>query len=312
MKMTNMRNWLSGLLFLGVLSMTACKKETSTTPQNTDQEEIEATLNSSEADAEAEAVYDNVFDDVMGVDDEVGMSGTGIFGREGGSSNGVGAGDRQPDSLRCFTVTRTPLNPPARFPLKVVIDFGNGCTGPGGHTRKGKIIIVYTGRLVVPGSMATTTFDGFYIDNVKVEGTHIVKNESTPLEFKFVVKVIDGKLLKANGDYSKWNNEKVTKQISGLGTPFYPLDDVFSITGAGYGQVKKGIREFNWRAGTTQPLIKRFTCRWLVDGKVKIVKLTAGNPSPWVAEINYGFPNANCDNKATLTINGVTTIITLH
>ena len=73
-------------------------------------------------------------------------------------------------------------NPPEStrfFPVKVVIDFGTtGCRGLDGHYRKGKIITEYTNRLIVPGAFATTRFDGFYVDTIKVEGIHKITNTS--------------------------------------------------------------------------------------------------------------------------------------
>lgn len=309
MKLLQISRFALAAFILASLTLTSCKKEISNSGTGSDQEEIETTVNSAEADAEAETIYNSVFDDVMGVDDEVGMAGTGVFGRTTTSGN-LEEG-RTPDSLRCFTVTRTPLNPPNRFPLLVTINFGNGCTGPDGNIRKGKIKILYTGRLVVPGNSATTTFDNYYVNNIKVEGTHTVKNESTPNDLKYTVKVEDGKLSKPNGDFSKWNSVKAITQTAGLGTPFWPVDDVFAMTGAARGEVMIGQRNFFWKSEITEPLVKRFTCRWLVSGKVKTVKINTSLTNPWVAVLNFGFPSNDCDNKAALTINGVTTIITL-
>ena len=62
-------------------------------------------------------------------------------------------------------------NAPALFPIRVLMDFGvNGCVGPDGHFRKGKVVTEYTNRLLVPGAIAVTTFDGFYVDSVHVQG----------------------------------------------------------------------------------------------------------------------------------------------
>src|SRR5688572_8854100 len=78
-----------------------CTKENS--GNGTDQQEEEVSRVSSESDAEAEMVFNGVFDDAMGVNDEVGMAGTGIFGR-----NNIGSTTGTPETQRpnaCFTIT---------------------------------------------------------------------------------------------------------------------------------------------------------------------------------------------------------------
>src|SRR6266516_444976 len=58
----------------------SCTKEKSQNGTDSQQEE-QASMASSESDGEAELVFNGVFDDAMGVSDDVGMAGTGIFGR---------------------------------------------------------------------------------------------------------------------------------------------------------------------------------------------------------------------------------------
>lgn len=298
---------LTVLLFGTALFTVSCKKEGSTLGTPAQQEEFAAAT--SESDAEAEVVFDDVFDNVVGVDTEVGIGGTGVFGSanfSAGMGQEVVSGAAGGDSLtRCFTVTYTQLAPPNRFPLKVVLDFGTGCPGRDGRIRQGKVITVYTGPLFIPGNSTTTTFDGYYVDSIHVEGTHKVSNKSTQANRIFNVQVIGAKLTKPNGNYAEWNSDKTHTQIEGLGTPVFPLDDVFKLEGQANGSAKRGDRFFQWSKIITEPLIKKFTCRWFVKGTVVMRK--SNNK---VAELNYG--TGTCDNKATLTVNGVSREITLH
>jgi hypothetical protein len=279
--------------FFGLLIVTSCSKENSRSA-STDAQEVTASQVSSESDGQAELVFNNLFDDAMGVSDEVGMSGTGIFGR----------------TLSCPSVTLTHLNPPSVFPIRVVLDFGNtGCTGNDGRLRSGKINIEYTGRLLYPGSIATTTFDGFYIDSVHVEGTHKITNTSNgTTNRQYTVTVRDAKLTRPNGDYTKWKSDKVITQIEGLSTADFH-DDVFSITGSASGQALKGNLLTGWESSITEPLVKRFTCHWIVKGKIRTVRINTVPTSPWVAILDFG--NLTCDNQAVITINGVPHQITL-
>lgn len=283
---------------LSALFLASCQKDNN---QNgtADEQEVAASQASSEADAEAELVYNGVFDDAMGVNDEVALGGTGVFGR--------------PNA--CPTVTVVRLNAPNPFPVRVTLDFGTGCTGPDGHFRRGKVVTQYSNRLLVPGATATTEFVDFYVDSVKVEGVHKITNMSTPVtvgtppvDRKYKVEVINGKLTHANGNFVEWNSVKYIIQIEGLATNI-PMDDIFRIEGNSHGRTKRGVLLVGWESNITEPLIKRFSCRWIVKGKVKTVRVAVAVTSPWVAVLDFG--NGNCDNIAFLTINGITRQITL-
>ena len=117
----------------------------------------------------------------------------------------------------------------------------------------------------------------------------------------------NGKLTKPNGNYTQWSSTKTITQIEGNATPILPLDDVFSIKGESNGTIKRDSTLYQWSARTLpdHPLIKRFACRWIVKGKIAIRRTNSD-----VAVIDYG--TGQCDNKATITINGATFEITLH
>jgi hypothetical protein len=281
-------------LLLGALTFTSCKKESSTASDET------ATVESTESNSEAEAAYDDVFDNTMGIGvesgEDLGITGSvGVFGRmESGSYTG------RIDSNRCFTVTVVPQTPGV-FPKTVTINFGAGCLGRDGKLRKGKIITVFTGKMKIPGSKATTTFDGYKVDSVTVKGTHEVTNNSLSNNNIFTTKVIEGKLIWDSGRWVTWSSIRTVVQLEGNGTPNWPIDDVFSITGAGRGENNRGK---SWAHEVIEPLIKKFTCRWISKG---VLRIRFNNTN---GILNFG--NGECDNKATLTINGNVKIITLR
>ena len=289
-----------------MLTFSSCQKEQS---QNGSEEEqqLEASKVSSEADSEAENVFSGLFDDAYGANDEVGLSGTGVF---------WGKTDTLVLVPRCFTTTIIRLNAPNAFPVKIVLDFGNtGCMGPDGHVRKGKITTIYSNRLTIPEATATTTFDGFFVDNVKVEGTHKITNvgppiTSVPLVRKWKTEAIDAKLTKPDGNFVEWNSTKFILQFDGLGTPSIPHDDAFKIEGTARGRVKRGSLLVAWESSTTEPLVRRFSCRWIVRGRIKTVRQNTPASGPWVAILDFG--TGTCDNHATVTINGITYQITLR
>ena len=104
------------LLFSIVILFAACKKETSLSAN----EEEFASQASSQSDAESEFIFNEVFDNVMGVNNDVGMAGLGVFGQMNPGS--IGEAGR---TNACPTVTITKLNLQNPFPVKIVMDFAD-------------------------------------------------------------------------------------------------------------------------------------------------------------------------------------------
>lgn len=291
------------LLLMGTFSIWSCQKESSTTDP-VQQENLAFTEATGNADSEAETVFDDVFDNVMGVDAEVGIGGIGVFTAaptQDGQVTTMGT-----DTLgRCFQVSYTFLNAPNRFPVKVITNFGTGCLGRDGRYRKGAIITEYSGPMIVPGNSTTTRFEAYTIDSVRIAGTYKITNVSTSNQRAFRNVVTAGLLIRANGDTTKWTSEKTLTQLEGNGTPLYPLDDILQLTGASSGYVKKSGKVYEWKTLIKEPLVKKFTCHWLVKGIVTMKR----NDQP-LSELNYG--KGDCDNKATLTVNSQSKEITLR
>jgi hypothetical protein len=297
------KSTITGLLVTVLVTglfLSACKKQDDAS--GTADREAFATA-SSESDAAAEVVFDDVFNNVMGVNSEVAIGGTGVFGRMDVSSSpnrieGV-------DSTTCYTVIIKQLSTSTRFPLQITIDFGSGCLGRDGRTRKGRIMVVYTGPLGISGNSATATFDGYYLDNFKVEGAYKLSNTGIPDKKSYTTQVINAKLSGPNGNFIQWSSEKTITQVEGGATPFLAIDDVYNITGQASGSVSANSKYFQWSTAITAPLRKRFGCRWITQGALSLKK---GNDA--VAELDYG--SGGCDNKASFKVNGVVHEITLH
>jgi hypothetical protein len=299
-----MKSYLKFSFFLAIIFIASCKKEDE---DITPQQKQEFAMATSQADAEAELVFDDLFDNTLGVSDEVGIGGTGVFGTmKPSSGNGTEAISQanRVDSNACFIVTTTQIGG-TRFPLQVTLDFGAGCLGRDGRTRKGKIIINYTGRLLVPGNSASVSFDGYSVNDIQVSGSYKITNTGTAAARSFTIEVSKAKLTKPNGNYTEWNSTRTITQVAGELTPVIALDDVFSVSGEANGTVKRGDKLYQWSTRITESLVKRFNCPRIVRGTIELRK---GNTT--IVVLDYG--SGVCDDKATYTVNGTVYEITLH
>lgn len=299
-KTINLTAWLLAFGLIGAITFSGCKKDDSVSNPVTDNDPVElvATQEATIQEAETEAQFDDVFNitasmntSQVGENLGVGANVSGLF--ELGSTT-------TSNTTPCFTITVVP-NIPHVFPKTVTIDFGNGCLGRDGKYRKGKIVSIYTNPMVVPGAKVSTTFIRYYVDSFHIEGTLITENTSTTNMQGWKNVVINGQITNtANNRWVKWNSTKNVLQIAGNGTPGFPMDDVYKITGFGRGSNSAG---HTWAALVLDPLIKKFTCPWIVKGTVKLIR------DGREALLDYG--NGVCDNIAIIYINGVPHVIRL-
>lgn len=292
--MKNIRFQLSGaiLVFTAFLiSLSACTKDNK--EETMKEEEVEVMRLTSQDDAIADHIFGEIHDLEMGVIESIGLPNIGL--------NETTLDDNDPVG-RCVKISITPREPMA-FPKTVVFDYGEGCRGPDGKFRKGKIITRYSAPMHVPGATAFTTFENYQVNDVKVEGRHTSKNNSTSNNRIFTRRVENGKLTFLGGGTVSWDATHTNTQIDGMGTPGFPLDDVFKITGGAKGISERGGNKMEWSRRIAEPLVKAFNCRWISKG---IVHITRNDNK---AKLDFG--NGSCDNKAVIIINGQRKEITL-
>jgi hypothetical protein len=186
----------------------------------------------------------------------------------------------------------------------VTIDYGDGCEGEGGRTRRGKIIVTYSDtRWFVPGTTRSITFEDFYIDSVKVEGvrtiTNISADESSAPMFK--TELVGGKLTWNDGTFATRDSEH-TRTWSRAETP---AQDESFVEGSAEGVNRDGE---NYSSTITERLVFKRRCGtqgyfFPVSGVIETVA-----PGATIV-IDYG--DGECDNLAEVTINGETKTIEL-
>ena len=195
------------------------------------------------------------------------------------------------NSLSCATVTVTPQN---SFPKTIVIDFGAGCTSIDGVSRKGKINIVLSDYVHNNGSNAVMTFDNYFVQGFKVEGTITWTNTSTPNGISWTRQITNGKVTTPlNGYYWLHEGIKYVTQTAGSSTPLNLLDDVYSVTGNHTVTNPAGKSR---TATILEALEKKTICHNVSKGKIKIQGINH------FAILDYG--DGTCDNVATISIDG--------
>jgi hypothetical protein len=177
---------------------------------------------------------------------------------------------------------------------RVQIDFGDGCMGPDGKTRKGIMVVEYEGHWAISNSEIYTVLKDFYVDDVRVEGTRILTNVS--LDAKSMVyteEIINGKITWPDNTYLTRISDRTHTLIFG------DADNIFELQVEGHasGKTRPGL---NYSTETIEPLLFRSVCKLnAVYLPVSGIKTIIISEKP-VITVNYG--GGDCDTKFTVSI----------
>ncbi|MGC3947390.1 MAG: hypothetical protein QM762_23220 [Chryseolinea sp.] len=262
-------------------AIVACERDEQFS-QGTDEEE-EQTL-------ESASISEDVSDDALEVVGQVEMQMSASGGRT---------------YATCATVTKD-------TELKIItIDFGDGCVGPYGRERSGKISIAYSGIVGDSLSNRIITFENYFVNNKGITGTielrDIEVNDAGNLQS--TKKLIDLKITFPNGEYVVFNGTRTRELISGYADND-PSNNVYRITGSVTGKSTTG-RSFTNEI--TTPIIANWACAAdgnfaRVSGVVEMTKLGG-----YVARkriVDYG--DGECDNTITITTFRRTIEVVVH
>jgi hypothetical protein len=278
---------LVALFALLALTAPSCKKEDVT---ETVDKEV-ATANNSE---EGESVSDEIGNIV-----DAAYKGNSIVGRNS-------APEDQLDALsNCAVITRDTIS----NPRLLTIDFGTtNCLCNDGRYRRGQILVSYTGSYFAQGSVKTTTFNNYFRNDNKIEGTRTVTNLGLNGDgnMAWSVSAVNMKITRTSGAFHTWNSERTRTMTAGLNTSAWN-DDQYLITGSGSGVNANGV---GYTANITTPLHRALSCHWIDSG---VIAFTRSNGA--TRTINFG--TGTCDDQAVVTVtraNGNTSTqnITLH
>lgn len=234
--------------------------------------------------ADDEAVSDAIFEDIFNTVDHADILLEDL--QKGGMTKSVAISDS------CPMVT---IDHPddAVWPKTITIDYGYLCTGFYENTRSGKIIIVVTGPRLIEGSTRSVTFDDYFINGIKVEGTKVIQNIgfNSNQNLVFSVTLTDGKLTFPDDRTIERSVSHEREWIAGLLTRNI-WDDECLVTGVASGVNLNGVSYTNT---ITAALHWKRVCKFIVSG---IVKIEREGRDPVV--LDYG--NGVCDARAVLTM----------
>jgi len=185
----------------------------------------------------------------------------------------------------------------------LTIDFGEGCVGPRGRIRSGKIVITYNSELGDQLAELTITFEDYFVNKKGIDGT---------IELRDVYLNDDGFLV-------------YTNRITDL-TIYFPKGDSIVYNGVRTREHldadRQRIKLTGWLSGVsskgrsfeeeiTKPVIIDWSCRDAgflarVEGTIEITRISGYGER--TRTIDYG--DGTCDNTITITIDNKTYEVT--
>ncbi len=203
----------------------------------------------------------------------------------------------------CATITRE-INE-TRDTMIMIIDWGEeNCLGEDGVYRRGKFKMTRIGNFYWDGeSNITYTFEDYYVNDHKVEGTKTVRTYMNEEEQRVHEMNDDGTItLAEDAGTVTWEATRTRVVIEGSDTR-KKHDDKIEITGSSSGSDADGNTYSSEIITPLLRIIERGCARFPVSGVVEMVK------NGETTTIDYG--DGTCDNLAEVTKDGETTTIEL-
>lgn len=170
----------------------------------------------------------------------------------------------------------------------ITIDFGAGCEDPMGNTRRGKIIIQFSGRRFIPGSFLSLTLDGYEINSVQLSGTRTITVEPTSTSDQPVygITLKSGKIVWPGGASATRDHSFTRLWIRS--------ENKLIVKGSANGVNRDG-KTYTMKIDPDRPLVYKRFCPIAVSG-VKHFSSESG-----AITIDYG--DGDCDRSVSLIVN---------
>jgi hypothetical protein len=213
----------------------------------------------------------------------------------GGRVN-VTINDQRVCNTATTTLTRDPNSTLDNPKGTITIDFGtDGCTDQYGNTRKGKIMFAFSGKRFMTGSSVTTTFDNYYINDIKLDGIRTITNTtgSSAAAPKYNIVLQNGK--------ATFSDNTTAERASNINVSWVraasPLNDelLVEVNSTATGKTRGGR---TYTVTVLKQLVYKRFCKLAVEGAKKYQ--ISGSPD---IQIDYG--SGDCDKAVVITENGL-------
>lgn len=189
----------------------------------------------------------------------------------------------------CVDISKTPMD----GYLEIILDYGEGCTTKKNHLAKGKIIIHADASISNSTMSMTYTFDNFYIDDKKIEGTveklRIRSNDNGNPQSQITRKMT---MIWPDNSSASIEGQRTREWIKGSENDLWG-DNEFSITG-NWTIIRRNGKAYS--SNIVEPLIRTLACRFTISGIIEI------ETQEEISQLNFG--DGQCDDLATITKNG--------
>lgn len=255
------------LFLIGAVAIFLVSCEKNSTPLNEDD------LFLADDEAVAEALFDDLFNTVDGATQMLD-----VFMKSGDAK-----GDIVVLADSCPMITVEIISETSRI---ITVDYGEGCTGFFDQTRSGKIIIEVNGFRKMVGSVRTVTFDNYFVNDVKIEGTRMTENlgANENENVVFMSTLTDGKVIFPDEIIVEREFTRYREWIVGYDTRTIWDDECF-ITGDASGTTYKGL---TYQNTIITALHRKRVCRFFVSG---VIEINREDMEP--LELDYG--DGECD-----------------
>lgn len=185
------------------------------------------------------------------------------------------------------TVTRSESN---AYEKTVTLTFAEGCVGPEGRERNGTITVKR--ELTATTYTVTTTFQDFYLEGKKIEGTRVMtyaQNDRTSatITAKLIdgkVTLRDGRIVTRHGEFVKtWNRETGES----------------SLTGTAQGVTRNGVA---YTASIQEPIVYKRDC--MREGIFLPVQGTKSITREGKADFIVNYGSGSCDKQVMIDAEG--------
>ena len=281
------------LLAASVLTLSACKRESNSgngTPANGDDNGGYA------SDA---AKMENNSNDVVSIADAANTGSTVNLRTTATTATTIGT---------CAHITSDSTVSGGVTTRVLTIDFGTtDCVCVDSKSRRGAIVVTYTGAYKDSGSVRTITYSNYYVNDNHISGSKTVTNKgkNTSGQVYYTVNVNDS-LTTTTDSVITWTGSRIRTWSAGYLTP-ERTDDVYLISDAGStGTTLRRANGHTFTFSITTPLQVALDCPYVEAGILTIT----GSSITGSRILNFG--TGDCDNRADLTIGGTTYHILLH